>query len=173
MTSCPSVFNGQQIVNENFVTSRIDHKFSEKDALFGTYLYDKTPYSSPDSFGNVGLNTLSSRQIFAAEGKRTVSRLPLSMRSRFGYNHENVNNDSSVSAINKAAADTSLAAFSGRNAGRGKCQWRAEFHDRRCRRAPDLFVSFGTPSRAMTMLSLTGASIASSSARPSSACCSR
>jgi hypothetical protein len=59
---CKSVFNGQQVVSENFVTTRIDHKFSEKDSLFGTYLYDKTPYSSPDSFGNVGLNTLSSRQ---------------------------------------------------------------------------------------------------------------
>src|SRR5712671_188218 len=46
------VFNGQQIINENFVTARIDHKFSAKDSLFGTYLYDKTPYSSPDSFGN-------------------------------------------------------------------------------------------------------------------------
>ncbi len=112
---CPSVFNGQQVVNENFVTSRIDHKFSEKDALFGTYLYDKTPYSSPDSFGNVGLNTLSSRQIFAAE--ETHSFTPTFVNAvRFGYNHENVNNDSSVSAINKAAADTSLAAFSGRNA---------------------------------------------------------
>ena len=112
---CPFVFNGQQIVNENFVTTRIDHKFSEKDSLFGTYLYDKTPYSSPDPFGNVGLNTLSSRQIVAAE--ETHSFTPTFVNAvRFGYNHENVNNDSSVSALNKAAADTSLAAFAGRNA---------------------------------------------------------
>ncbi len=55
--SCDVTFNGQQVVNENFVTTRIDHKFSEKDAIFGTYLYDKTPYNSPDSFGNVGLNS--------------------------------------------------------------------------------------------------------------------
>jgi hypothetical protein len=112
---CKSVFNGQQIVNENFVTTRIDHKFSEKDSLFGTYLYDKTPYSSPDSFGNVGLNTLSSRQIVAVE--ETHSFTPTFVNAvRFGYNHENVNNDSSVTAINKAAADTSLGAFAGRNA---------------------------------------------------------
>src|SRR5260221_277742 len=31
-------FSGQQIVNENFVTTRIDHKFSERDSLFGTYV---------------------------------------------------------------------------------------------------------------------------------------
>src|SRR6202162_1927284 len=40
--ACDVTFNGQQIVNENFVTTRIDHKFSEKDAIFGTFLYDKT-----------------------------------------------------------------------------------------------------------------------------------
>ncbi len=112
---CKSVFNGQQIVNENFVTTRIDHKFSEKDSLFGTYLYDKTPYSSPDSFGNVGLSTLSSRQIVSVE--ETHGFTPTFVNAvRFGYNHENVNNDSSVTAINKAAADTSLGAFAGRNA---------------------------------------------------------
>jgi len=108
-------FSGQQIVTENFVTTRIDHKFSDKDSLFGTYLYDKTPYSSPDSFGNVQLNTLSSRQIVAVE--ETHSFKPTFVNAvRFGYNHEYVNNDSSVSAINPAAALTSLGAFPGRNA---------------------------------------------------------
>ncbi len=64
---CQFVFSGQQVINENFVTTRVDHKFSEKDSLFGTYLYDRTPYSAPDSIGNVGLGSLSSRQIVAAE----------------------------------------------------------------------------------------------------------
>ena len=40
-------FQGQQIVTENFVTTRIDHKFSDRDSLFGTYLYDKTPIQFP------------------------------------------------------------------------------------------------------------------------------
>lgn len=112
---CQTVVTGQQVVNENFVTTRMDHKFSDKDSLFGTYLYDKTPYSSPDSFGNVGLNTLSSRQIVAVE--ETHGFTPTFVNAvRFGYNHENVNNDSSVKAINPAAADTSLGAFAGRNA---------------------------------------------------------
>jgi TonB dependent receptor len=112
---CPFIFNGQQIVNENFVTTRIDHRFSEKDALFGTYLFDRTPYSSPDSFGNVGLNTLSSRQIVAAE--ETHSFTPTFVNAvRFGYNHENVNNDASVSALKSAASMTSLGAFAGRDA---------------------------------------------------------
>jgi Carboxypeptidase regulatory-like domain/TonB dependent receptor/TonB-dependent Receptor Plug Domain len=113
--TCTFIYNGKQIVNENFVTTRIDHRFSEKDSLFGTYLYDRTPYSSPDSFGNVGLSTLSSRQIVAAE--ETHSFTPTFVNAiRFGYNHEHVDNDASVSALNPAAMDTSLGAFAGRNA---------------------------------------------------------
>jgi hypothetical protein len=112
---CQVVFNGQQIVNENFVTTRIDHKFSDKDSLFGTYLYDKTPYSSPDSFGNVGLNTLSSRQIVAVEETHGFTSTFVNA-VRFGYNHERVDNDASVKALNAVAADTSLGAFAGRNA---------------------------------------------------------
>jgi hypothetical protein len=108
-------FSGQQIVNENFVTTRIDHKFSDRDSVFGTYLFDRTPYSSPDSFGNVLLNTLSTRQIVAVE--ETHSFTPTFVNAvRFGYNHEYVNNDSSVKGIRTAASDTSLGAFAGRNA---------------------------------------------------------
>jgi Carboxypeptidase regulatory-like domain/TonB-dependent Receptor Plug Domain/TonB dependent receptor len=108
-------FSGQQVINENFITTRVDHKFSDKDSLFGTYLFDRTPYNSPDSFGNVGLNTLSSRQIVAAE--ETHSFTPSFVNAvRFGYNHENVDNDASVKAINPAAADSSLGSFAGRDA---------------------------------------------------------
>jgi len=112
---CPFVFSANQVVNENFFTTRIDHKFSEKDSLFGTYLYDKTPYTSPDSFGNVGLGSLSSRQIVAVE--ETHSFTPGFVNAiRFGYNHERVDNNASVNAINSVAADQSLGAFAGRNA---------------------------------------------------------
>ncbi len=108
-------FSGQQIINENFVTTRVDHKFSDRDSLFGTYLFDRTPYSSPDSFGNVALSTLSSRHIVAVE--ETHSFTPTFVNAvRFGYNHERVDNDASVKAINPAAGDVALGAFSGRNA---------------------------------------------------------
>jgi hypothetical protein len=108
-------FSGQQIINENFVTTRIDHKFSDKDSLFGTYLFDRTPYSAPDSMGNVGLGSLSSRQIVAAE--ETHSFTPIFVNAvRFGFNHETVNNNQSLTAINPAAGLTSLGAFAGRDA---------------------------------------------------------
>src|ERR1700726_3484705 len=112
---CQHIFNGKQVVTENFVTARIDHRFSDKDSLFGTYLYDKTPYNSPDAFGNVGLNTLSSRQIVAVEETHGFTTTFVNAL-RFGYNHERVDNDASVTALNPAAKDTSLGAFAGRDA---------------------------------------------------------
>src|ERR1700730_13470770 len=66
-------FSGQQVITENFFTTRIDHKFSDTDSVFGTYVYDKTPYTSPDSFGNVQLSTVSSRDILAVEESHTFT----------------------------------------------------------------------------------------------------
>ena len=108
-------FAGQQIVNENFVTTRIDHKFSDKDSLFGTYLFDRTPYSAPDGMKNVTLGSLSSRQFLSAE--ETHSFTPTFVNAvRFGFNHEAVNNNQSLAALNPVAADGALGSFAGRNA---------------------------------------------------------
>jgi hypothetical protein len=112
---CPYNFNGQQVVNENFFTTRIDHRFSDKDSVFGTYLYDRTPYNSPDSFGNVGLRTLTARQIVAVEETHSFSTT-LVNAIRFGFNHENVDNNVSATALNPAASDPSLGVFQNRNA---------------------------------------------------------
>jgi hypothetical protein len=111
-------FSANQVVNENFVTTRLDHRFSEKDSLFGTYMFDRTPYTSPDPFDNVVISTLTSRQIVAAE--ETHSFTPAFLNAiRFGYNHERVNNDQGVSALNPAAADQTLGvggSFAGQKA---------------------------------------------------------
>jgi hypothetical protein len=112
---CPFNFNGQQVVKENFFTTRIDHKLSSKDTLFGTYLYDRTPYNSPDPFGNVELATLTSRQIVAIEETHSFSTTFVNA-VRFGFNHEKVDNNTSARALNPAAANTALGAFQNRNA---------------------------------------------------------
>src|SRR5436189_581650 len=108
-------FSGQQVVNENFVTTRLDHKFLEKDSLYGTYLFDRTPYSAPDGMNNVKLGSLSSRQFLAAE--QTHSFSPTLVNAvRFGVNHYALNNNQSTGAINAVATDGSLGSFAGRNA---------------------------------------------------------
>jgi hypothetical protein len=113
--TCGFTYSSQQVVTENFFTARVDHKFSDKDSLSGTYLFDKTPYTTPDSLGNVQLNTLSSRQIVAAEETHTFTANFVNA-ARFGFNHEYVDNVVGVKALNPAAADTSLGAFPGQNA---------------------------------------------------------
>jgi hypothetical protein len=112
-------FAGQQVVNENFLTARMDHNFSGKDSLFGTYMYDKTPYSAPDGLNNVEFSTVTARQFVSIEETHIFS--PSFANSiRIGGNHEAVNNNQSIKALNPDAALTSLGvggtAFAGRAA---------------------------------------------------------
>ena len=108
-------FAGQQVVNENFFTTRLDHKISEKDSISGTYLFDKTPYTSPDGVNAVLLTTKSSRQIAALE-ETHIFKPTFANTARFGYNYEVVDNNQGASALVPEAADTSLGTFPGRTA---------------------------------------------------------
>jgi hypothetical protein len=109
------LFAANQVVHENFVTTRIDHKFSDKDTVFGTYMFDRTPYNSPDAMDNIELRTLTSRQIVAVEETHSFSTA-LVNAARFGSNQEAVNSNQGVKAINPAAADATLGAFAGQHA---------------------------------------------------------
>src|SRR6266852_2675844 len=110
---------GKQIVNENFLPARVDHKVSNNDSLFGTYMFDKTPYASPDGLNNVEFTTLTSRQ-FAALEETHIFSPGFANSIRIGGNHEAVNNNESLKAINSDAARTDLGvggtAFAGRKA---------------------------------------------------------
>jgi len=108
-------FAGQQVVNENFFTTRLDHKFSEKDNASGTYLYDKTAFTSPDGVNNVLLGSKSSRQIAVLE-ETHLFKPSFANTVRFGYNYEVVDNNQGLKALIPEAADTSLGTFSGRTA---------------------------------------------------------
>ncbi len=108
-------FAGQQIVNENFFTTRIDHRLSDKDSIFGTYLFDRTPYSSPDGVNDVLLGSLVARQIAALEETHLFGT-GFANSVRLGFNHEAVNDNASVAAINPLATDVSLGVFPGRTA---------------------------------------------------------
>lgn len=114
-------FSGQQIVNENFLTSRIDHNFSDKDRLTGTYMFDKTPYLSPDGLNNVEFSTLTSRQ-FAAIEETHIFTPTFANSIRIGGNHEAVNNNQSQKALNPDASRTDLGVGGTDFAGRAASQ---------------------------------------------------
>jgi hypothetical protein len=106
---------GRQVISENFLTFRIDHRFSEKDSISGTYLFDRTPFTTPDGFNNVQLGDLTARQFYVLEETHTFS--PFLFNSvRFGFNRELAGANTTFTAINPAAADTSLGADPGRDA---------------------------------------------------------
>jgi hypothetical protein len=105
----------QQVVNANYFTIRVDHKLSEKDHVFGTYVFDKTPLTTPDNFNDVLIGYLTKRQFLILEENHTFnSHLVNSLR--FGFNRDFANSSQGVSAINPAASDPSLAAIPGHNA---------------------------------------------------------
>jgi outer membrane receptor protein involved in Fe transport len=113
--ACNFVFSGEQVINENFVTGRVDHKLSDKDSLFGTYLFDRTPYSAPDGFGNVELGHLTTRQFVAAEETHNFGTSFVNA-ARFGFNRSSVDDNQSLRPLKSAASDVTLGAFPGRDA---------------------------------------------------------
>ena len=61
------VFTRQAVVNENYFTVRGDQRISDKDSLFGTYVYDYSPLTQPDILNNVLQQSIAKRQIAAVE----------------------------------------------------------------------------------------------------------
>jgi len=108
-------FASNQIISENYWTARVDHTFSSKDSMFGTYMYDVTPYHQPDGLNNVLINTETNRQFVVLEETHIFS--PTFVNSvRAGYNRDGVADNIGVSAINPLAADKSLGAVPGETA---------------------------------------------------------
>ncbi|MGH9359760.1 MAG: TonB-dependent receptor domain-containing protein [Terriglobia bacterium] len=109
------IFPIQQVINETFFTARLDHKISDKDSVFGTYMYDDTPYHSPDNFDLQLIGSHTNRQIVVLEENHIFS--PSFVNTvRAGYNREGAANNQSISAINPLAKDTSLGAVPGKTA---------------------------------------------------------
>ena len=113
-------FTGHRIVREDYFTIRIDHHFSDKDSIFGTYMFDRTPFSSDEPLGIVLLTAITKRQILAIEETHTFN--PGFVNTiRLGYNRDFVNNNVGTKALNPRAADTSLATVPGQFAPGCQC----------------------------------------------------
>ena len=109
-------FVGQQVTREDYFTTRVDHKLSNKDSLFGTYMFDDGKSTSPDTFNNKDTATLSRRQLATLEETRTFT--PAFVNSvRFGFSRVVSLAPVTLDAINPAAADTSLGFAPGRAVG--------------------------------------------------------
>jgi hypothetical protein len=105
-------FASQQVVKENFFTTRVDNKISDKDSLAATYLGDATPFTIPDSVDAVLLLSKTNRQIATFEETHIFSPT-LVNSARAGYSRVAAANNVGASAINPLAKDPSLAAMPG------------------------------------------------------------
>jgi hypothetical protein len=108
-------FAGQQVVSENYFTTRVDHKFSDKDSIFGTYVYDHSVLTQPDSLDNV-LNQAFAKRQFAVLEESHIFKPGLINSIRFGYDRDATNGAGGIQALNPLATDPSLDAVPGRNA---------------------------------------------------------
>ena len=109
-------FSAQNDTHENLVTTRVDHRFSEKDAIHGTYLFDQGATTGPDVYDSVLLGTYSRRQTASVEESHIVSPWSINFL-RLGINRDVTEQVQSVAAINPLAADSSLGFLPGRNIG--------------------------------------------------------
>jgi len=109
-------FSGSAITTENYFTSRVDHKFSDKDNLDGSYMYDNSPSSQNDEFNNKLIFTKTKRQLVSLE-ENHVFNSSLMNSFRLGYHREYAAAPSGSKAINPLAADTSLGYVPGDTVG--------------------------------------------------------
>ena len=100
-------FAGNQITGENFVIGRVDHTFSEKDRIFGTYLYDNSHQTEPDEMNNKLIQNNSKRQTVAVEWTHVFN--PQWLNSfRLGFNRDNTASPDGATATNPASGDINL-----------------------------------------------------------------
>jgi hypothetical protein len=91
-------FNSVHLTTEHFGTLRIDHKFSDRDTLFGTHQNDQAFATQPDANNQVLVQNATGRQFADWEETHTFSSQLLNS-ARCGFNRS-VHPGGGLSAIN-------------------------------------------------------------------------
>ena len=93
------------ISNENYVTGRVDQKFSDKDNLDVSYFWDSGPQSQPDPLQNAIHQVFSRRQMASAEETHIFSATFVNtFRVGVSRVRGDINNPVSGDAVSQAAA---------------------------------------------------------------------
>jgi hypothetical protein len=107
-------FNTTGLLNltENFLLTRFDQTFSQKDSLSLTYLYDNGPETIPDSLGNTVSRLNSSRQLAGITETHIFSPSVANI-VRIGYNRSLGEILVPLKALTPAAGDPTLGYTAG------------------------------------------------------------
>ena len=109
-------FAGQEITNEDYFTVRVDRKFSDKDALFGTYMRDNSKTVQPDNFNELLSNTVSRRQVVTLHEQHLFSPTLLNA-ARLGFSRSVGITGGLTKILNSNMLDPSFAFVPGGLAG--------------------------------------------------------
>jgi hypothetical protein len=104
-----------QELKENFWTGRVDHKFSNVDSIFGTFMVDRATFGVPDPLNNTSFPNKTLRQLVAVEETHVFSGTFLNS-FRVGVNRTTASVNISGPATNPVAGDLVLGSAPGRAA---------------------------------------------------------
>src|SRR5947208_13032942 len=77
-------FAGQQVTTENYITTKVDHRLSERDSISGTFMRDNSKVVQPDAFDELLANVVSRRQVVTLHEQHVFSSKFLNA-ARFGF----------------------------------------------------------------------------------------
>jgi hypothetical protein len=110
------IFAEQQVTTENYFTTKIDHKFSERDSISGTYSHDNSIVVQPDAFGELLSNVVSRRQLVTLHEQHNFNPRVLNA-ARVGYNRAVAIEGGVTRVINPLLTDPSYGFVPGQFAG--------------------------------------------------------
>lgn len=109
------IFSSNQIVNENFFTIRGDQVFSQKDSMYGTYLYDNGATVQPDAL-NFDNQTNGAKRMLVSLSENHVFTPNFYNSIRIGANRVVAQSLIKTPGPNSLGSDTSLGAVPGLDA---------------------------------------------------------
>jgi hypothetical protein len=102
------------VTSENFATGKIDHHFSQKDSIDGTYLFDVSSTAQPDELNNKQFGYSTHRNLFTIEEDHNIGSAFLNA-ARFGFNRV-VAEEGQTPSGTAAAGDLSYGTAPGKTA---------------------------------------------------------
>ena len=78
-------FSAQQVTTENYFTIRFDHKFSDKDSIYTTFMRDNSKTVQPSTFGELSSDILSGRMVATIHEQHVFSPNLLNV-AQIGFN---------------------------------------------------------------------------------------
>ncbi len=110
-------FAAQEITTENYFTIRFDHKFSDSDSFYVTYMRDASKTVQPGTFGELFSDVISSRQVATVHEQHIFSPNFLNV-AQVGFNRAVAIIGQVTSVLNSNMSDPSFAFVPGGFAGR-------------------------------------------------------